>query len=442
MGIALVVVASAISLALIVRHFPRLPDMPTRFLLLAIWLRYVLAAMPEQTAVAYVAGFSINALSSIAVAGAAILIVGRRLLRLRHLALVYAIMALSVFTGLLHGVVVGMINDIVKWTYFIGLALLVFRAVSIFGMDRVMRAILCAFATPLLLQAASVALGAGKFSEFDGSTAYIGGYFHEGAFSDILLTFIFALCLVQWRHSASLPALAAIGFAALLLANYRTAIIAAVPMAVLLGALAYLALFGRSLRPAALAVAALVGLALLPAGWALLPDRITDIGVVVVRFENLIKPPDEYTAADRLLFSGRLYTWANYLTAYGRGSTVEHLIGYGPNSWEGLFRFYAHNTYVSYVYEFGVIGLVLLIALFGYNLMIALNGIDGRLALRLAAAQAGLALLNLAHMPLWSIEGLIGYAVVFGATWAMWRPRPLTSTLRPGGAAAPTSSWT
>lgn len=420
--------ASGVSLALIVRHFDRLPDFSTRFLLVAIWLRYVLAAFPEQTAKSIVAGFSLNALSSIAVAGIAVLLVGRDLHRLRHLAPIYAIMAVSILTGVLHGEAKGLINDMVKWLYFIGLSLLVFRAVVLFGVDPVMRAVLCAFVTPLLLQAASVVLGVGKFSDGDGSTSYIGGYIHESPFSQIVLTFFFVASLARWRSPATIVVLSLIGLASLMLANYRTSIIAALPLAGLLAAAAVLHVFGPRRRAAAAVVGGFAALALAPLAGSLLharvADRFADIGRVIIGFGDLIRPPYLFTLEQREVFTGRVYHWADYINTYLNASTVEHLIGFGPGAWEGSFKFYAHNTFVSYLFEFGAIGLALLVFFLAYNLAVALGGSDPQRALRLAAVQAGLILLNLATMPLWAIEGLICYALVFGTSWALWRTRP------------------
>ncbi len=87
-------------------------------------------------------------------------------------------------------------------------------------------------------------------------------------------------------------------------------------------------------------------------------------------------------------------------------------------------RLYAHNTYVSYLYEFGAVGLLLLIFFLVGNLLLVFKAPDVDIMLRLAAAQTGFIILNLTTMPLWSTEGMTIYALLLAPCWALQLARP------------------
>jgi hypothetical protein len=94
------------------------------------------------------------------------------------------------------------------------------------------------------------------------------------------------------------------------------------------------------------------------------------------------------------------------------------VLGFGPEAWDGTQRLYAHNTFVSYLYEFGVVGLVFLLLFFATQTAIAAQAVPLALAARLVAAFGGFIIANLATMPLWLIEGLILLALLCALSWS------------------------
>src|SRR3546814_10968395 len=61
--------------------------------------------------------------------------------------------------------------------------------------------------------------------------------------------------------------------------------------------------------------------------------------------------------------SGRTLIWSSYIYAWADGTPLQHLFGLGPESWEGVFKVYPHNTLVATLYELGWFGVAALVAL-------------------------------------------------------------------------------
>jgi hypothetical protein len=131
---------------------------------------------------------------------------------------------------------------------------------------------------------------------------------------------------------------------------------------------------------------------------------------------SLVQPPEYFTADERRLFSGRAYIWSTYIDAYLQGNIINLLVGFGPETWVGRFPLYAHNTFVSYLYEFGVFGVAALLWLLLSNFLTALR-MNGEEKLVLTSCHVGFFVLNLATMPIWTLEGAILYALLLSQTW-------------------------
>jgi len=396
-----------------------LRDFRTTFVVLAVWARYVLSAFDEYTYPALVAGFSINSLSSIAVAFAGLALVPPRFYSqfLTRLLPLMLILAVVMFSGLINTEFVGMIKDVMKWLYFIALTLLLYRAFLLFDRDIVLRGLLAASLTPLLLQVFSVVLGKGS-ADYNGTMTYIGGYGGQAGFSLILFTILCLSALIRWRYDITVLAMVPICLLGIYLANYRTTILATLPLVAVIGASFVVKWTPQVLRPLTLLYVLAGGVGAVALGILFLPPRFFDIVVVLQSLGELIKPPEAYTAAEMDLFTGRIYLWAHYLSAWFGGSPAVHVFGFGPEAWDGVEPKYAHNTFVSYLYEFGLLGLGCLMLFFATQLMIAARATPPALALRLMATFAGFLIANLATMPLWLIEGLILLATLCALSWA------------------------
>ncbi|QPH56056.1 O-antigen ligase family protein [Pontivivens ytuae] len=411
-------------------------DRPTQFLVMAIWLRLVLSAFHEWTFTPMAAGLSINALASVAVAGIGLLLAGPRLLRLNMLVTAWLIVLIVTVSAVINGEFGGMINDLIKWAYFFALAMLSWRAFRIYGKDDVLKAVVVAMLTPVILQMLSVALGVSKATENDGSISYIGGYYHEAAFSVMLFGFLCTAALVRWRWPVVGPAIVAFGIVCVMLTNYRTTILGTLPVMFALSAAVALGGFARQLRPIVVLTILIAVPALLFGAREMLPDRFIDVLVVAQTGADLVKDPLRFTEAEQDLFSGRVYLWSLYINQWLGGQTHVHIIGFGPEVWDRRLPLYAHNTFVSYIHEFGIVGVTALCIFFLTNIIRGMLIADRHLALRSVSIQVGFVILNLSTMPLWQIEGNILYALVIGATWSS---PPLTMKKRTSRQSFPAS---
>jgi len=283
------------------------------------------------------------------------------------------------------------------------------------GPDRLLRALAVVFAAPIVLQWSSVPLDI-HLTNKDGSLCFIGGYEQQQMFSIILLTFLFVTCFLQRITLTSTYLRLAIIALGLALANYRTSVLAAaLPAASLAvrGALGQVVKIQRRVSfviLVAVAVFVFVGIA------QLAQDRFADLGSVVQKGTSLIQPPQYFTAAERQLFSGRIYLWSEYIDAYLQGTITEKLAGFGPDSWIGRFPLYAHNTFISDLYELGIFGTVAFIWILTFNMLLAVRTPRERRPV-LIACHIGFIVLNLATMPMWTIEGDILYALLTAQTW-------------------------
>lgn len=394
----------------------RTPGLAGKFLITAIWLRYLLGAFHEVTFSPLVAGWSINALVSLAVFGIGALLLGWRHLLLKPLLPVYALLCVILLSALANGVFAPAVGAFVKWGYFLVILLAFIQAAEEMGPRRLLPLVLTALAPPLVLQLLSLALGVGKASDRFGAVAYIGGYFHESAFSTILLTGLFLAVISPGLRPALRIGLVSLSIAGLIMANYRTTLLAAAPLATVFLVMFPLQLVRRHDRPFVLVSA--IWPALLAAWLAvwIFQDRFVELVAAFDTQGTLIQDPDSFTLDERRLLSARAYIWSSYLYGYLEGSDIHLLLGFGPDAWTEVFSVYAHNTLISYLYEFGALGTMALLVLWIAMAAPARHCRDRSLGLEIFAAHAAFLILNMATMPLWLIEGLILYALICGST--------------------------
>jgi len=416
MNLGITSVVAAVSVVFLLRGFREIRDWPTRYLIFIIWLRYALAAYHEHTYDPIAAGLSINALSSIAVVGGGILLIPRSLFSLRFLAPLYLLTGIIACSGVLNKAPIDLLDALTKWGYFGVIATLTYQALKRYNRSMLLSALGSAFILPVTLQVISIALGAGKATESDGSVSFIGGYNHEAVFSTIILTFILVSYLREGGRWIG-PLSVGLGVMGLIWANYRTTMIAAAPM---VGAYALFrsvnSVVPHQRRLIAIFAAVAVAAGFAAAGVAL-QERFFDIWLALSAGSDLIKPPYYYTDPERDLFSARLYLWSQYIHAFLQGDALTQALGYGPNSWEAKFTTYAHNTFVSFLYEYGYAGLVGLVFVLVSGCMRALSVPIRQSKALLGAGHIGFLLVNLATMPLWTIEGFIFYGLLTGVTW-------------------------
>jgi len=196
--------------------------------------------------------------------------------------------------------------------------------------------------------------------------------------------------------------------------NYRTSVLAILPLAAIF---AYTAMSSK-IAPRYQTVfffAAFFGMGMLflMASYTM-QDRFADVFVFLTSIDDLIKAPFYYSEAEKDIFSARVYLWSLYIYEYVNGSFVHQLVGWGPESWSGVFPKYAHNTYVSYLYEYGLIGLLTFLFAAASFVVQAMRIKNKQFAWMLCSSMVGFLIMNFATMPLWNIEGLILFAILIG----------------------------
>jgi len=386
---------------------------PARFVIFAIWLRYIMSVFHEITFSPAIAGLSWNAIGSVAIAGTGLLLMTPRHFLLKPLLPVYALILLLLISAAANEGIFTALNAAVKHIYFIVLMVAVYRALLENGGARFFTPLLLAFAPLVVFQLLSIGLGAVKASEFDGSSSYIGGYNHEATFSIAMATFFVTLCFAITLGRVLKGLLAIIVLGGIVLANYRTTMLAILPVAAIQFVSSAMFSFVRAQRVLLAVIISLVTLAgvFVLAGFS--AERFNDLVVFFGDPGQYIKPQAEFSFDERRLLSGRLYIWSGYIYAWLDGSALNHLIGFGPDSWEEIFKVYPHNTIIAYLYELGWAGVFLLLLFWITMMKLAFRAPPGDRA-TLVVAHLSFLFMNLATMALWQIEGVIFYAIICG----------------------------
>lgn len=384
-----------------------------RFLIAAIWLRYILSVFHVVTYRDVGIGLSLNAVGSIAVTGIGLLLIDRRYLMLKALVPVYALILVALLSAQLNAGIFSALDTVVKYLYFCTLFVATYEALRENPPPELFKRLIVAFAPLLVFQVLSVATGLVKASELDGSISYIGGYNHEAAFSVALATFFI---IASYAGGLGRPAkfvLLSLILVGVALANYRTTIIALLPFAghmfVSRGARRFrprqrIFLFGGGVI---VTLIALIVIAIVT------EERFGDLFAFLASPGTYIKPQEQFLLEERRLLSGRAYIWSGYIYAWLESTPIQHIFGFGPDSWSDHFRVYPHNTVIAFLFEVGLAGLAVLVWWWAAMLRLASRA---RPPVRadLLFAQSSFILLNLATMALWQIEGLILFALICG----------------------------
>ncbi len=393
-------------------------DRLAQFLALAIYLRFTMSAFPGISYDQILPGLSINALGSALVVGVGVLLIRPAEFRRREYLPIWAFLGWAGVSALANLAFTGFIEVMLKWLYMVVLASAMYMVLRKHGPAKTVRLLLPSFVPLLLYQGASIALGIAKASESDGSASFIGGYNHEAAFSVSLFAFL-VLVSIPFRPASTIgPAGMVLTVLGIVMANYRTTLLASVPILLEWVFARSVRTFERSKRVIALIVlgpALALGIVLLA---SLFTERFAELFDTVVQLPGLFKAPYEYTFVEARLLSSRPYLWASYIYAWANAPLLQNIFGFGPDSWgdSGVIT-YAHNTLVSHLYEFGVVGALLTIWIWARMLVVALS-VTGERKTGILAAHAGFFILNMATMPHWMIEGNIAYALIIGYTIA------------------------
>jgi hypothetical protein len=409
--------ATLMVLVVLAYPFYTVRSLIARYVLFALSFRYLMSAHHDFTFESSPIGMSYNAIAT-----SLVFVLGLLVIRTRHLLLAallpfYAIIAVVVLSAFANHSLGSSVDVVVKFGYLIVITIAVYESISERGEERTMSLLLWAMVTPVFFQYLSIVFGISKGLEDQGAgISYVGGYNHEAGFSTVLATgFViacFATSLSLWLRGSALVAL----LVGIYFANYRTAIVAFAPMALMQFNADVLSRFSPRVR-------IIIGLVLLGvttaaavgAAWVM-REKFADLAVVFSDPGNLMKPQAEFTPDEKHLLSARPYIWAGYIDAYVNSGPKTWVLGFGPNAWVGKFPVYAHNTLVGTLYEYGIVGVIAMIVLWSWMFICALRVKHGPKG-KLLAAHASFLLLNMATMPHWTIEGNLLYGIICGYTF-------------------------
>lgn len=414
-GLGILLPVTAMLLVPLVIAARRVGSMAGAFVVVALWLRYIAGAYHLYMFKPFAAGLSGNALLSIGVTGFGLLFVVRPAnLALKWLLPVYALVALALLSALLNGDPAGGINAGVKYAYMTVIIVAVFQALRIDPDARFLSWAMVSFLPLLVFQALSLALHLPKGSEDGDGLVWIGGYNHEAAFSVAMMTGFLVGCFAKSAPRPIRVAFLAATFLGILLAGYRTTILAFAPLALAVF-LSGLTLSVRRDQRVPMAVSAgVAGVLLVAVGVLLYSAKFADLGAFLSDPTALIKPPRDFDYLERQVMSARPLIWSSYIYAWADGTPLQHLFGFGPESWVGLFKVYPHNTLVGTLYDLGWFGVAAMLALWTVMFTAAIAARGERF--KLLAAHFAFFLLNMATMPFWQVEGLAMYGLLCGYT--------------------------
>lgn len=385
-----------------------------------ILLRLMLSSIHEVTFLGVAAGQSLISLFSLAFAGLTTLYLFYYKIPIVQSKILWPVKTLIVVL-----IVSGLVNspmsavaEIVKWVLLVNLVLLFIVSISQNGIEKVLYGLAVCYLYPVILLILSVLLGESKASEADGSTSYIGGAYHEAAFSVVIFSAgaIFLLLANVIRKSGlAQVSIVLATLVMLLLVNYRTSVLAALAFFSVYSFFKFLAI--KQWQKAIVIIVVLTALPVLPIILnhvlsGSLYERFEEVPKFVEQVGELMVPYDYYYEEDGKFFSGRLMIWNQYITTWSEGSLGQIALGFGPGSWSNYFRVYAHNTFVSALFEWGIIGLVVLFFVFFTVLLRLLKNSLHPIGYTSFSILSGFIVLNLATMPLWQIEGMLIFSIL------------------------------
>jgi hypothetical protein len=216
-----------------------------------------------------------------------------------------------------------------------------------------------------------------------------------------------------------------IAILAILLANYRTTVLALIPLISLVGVSVIKDFFPSRIRASAIIVSIMVGV--IGSFYLLnnLPARYAEIAVFLSETDIEISDPQSLTVEERRMFSGRIFLWSLYIDDYLNGDVINRLIGFGPGTYNvrSHLIMHAHNNYIFDLNQIGIMGLLALILMQLNVIRIAMFLEDRHYGQTLVAAQIGLMIICLATTPFNNIDGLICYGLMLGMALGLGRGR-------------------
>lgn len=339
-----------------------------------------------------------------------------------------ALIFLALFSAALNGSWGYSIPELIKIIYLCLLVVFLFNLAIKYDFYTISYILILLTIPVAFTQILSYLLGQGKATEGDGSISFIGLYFHEAVFSTVILFQMFlSIFLYSKRFKPKFCMLVFfISIISIALSNYRTTFIAALPLIILFVHLTS-SKFDKLSKLLITSIAIVSFLSFLPI--FIFSERFYDIYLAFENLNLIFISPDLFDRPMMQIMSGRLYFWSQYIYEFSLGSSLQIIFGNGLGSWQEWALLYAHNQFVSYLYELGFLGLVLVVSLYLYpiyNILKcrSLSSQDSKLVVSFITS---FSLLSLSTMPLWSIEGIFIFSFIYSFSLQIRREWPFKS---------------
>lgn len=417
-------ISSAFLILIYVYTLIKLPYVRQSKLFLLIYslflFRLILSFNHEFSFQPIIAGQSINSIFSIL----SVLLLGfsvsTSFFKIKAALPLYLLVITVLMSGVYSGLVVGAAIVAMKWLlllFFVACILDLFRS---HGLVNTLKPFHFVFVCLLFAQLVSLILGQGKDTESlsseSNSISYIAGYAHEGAFSMLIYMglIISSMLLLYKECRGYYPLLFFIG---LILANYRTVILAAfIPLLFI-----YLSTYYHGRRSDFKAIVIcfffIFILSILTLFGESIISRFGELGTAFSLLGELMSRDYTYfTIEDKRLLSSRLYLWNMYITEYRDFNFIQQLLGKGPEAWVDYFVVYAHNNFIGALFDFGVFGLIALVYLF-YNTLLNIKKIkDKKMKIVLAGLLIGFFIMSNSTMPFSAVEGIYTFSFLLAVS--------------------------
>lgn len=392
-----------------------------KFTFWLVLIRLVLAAFHEHTfkLIGPVSIISVYSIVMVATCFIYLLINKQSIIFSKDHLFIKCILLVMCLSALLNNQILTAIPSIIKWIFLLQFTLLLLLCMRNNGADKVLKALLIAYSYPCSLLIFSIVLGEVKASEADGSKSFIGGYFHEAVFSMIIFTaaalYLSAKLIDGKQKDLYFLPMLSFFIVMLLLINYRTTLVAFMFTVMFV----LYARFNRQIYCQRIVyVLSAAGFLFIASmlDFSTIRERFIEIPEVIMNASALIDYPEYYTRDEQRLFSGRVYMWSLYIAEALDGSSLQFFIGQGMDSWNKVFLKYAHNTFVSFFYELGIVGVILLIGFFSgiAKKILLINNHSAKYFL--FGFFISFVIINLGTMPMWQMEGIMFASILISLT--------------------------
>jgi hypothetical protein len=302
--------------------------------------------------------------------------------------------------------------------FLLQLSTMLIESIKYDGMVKVLRVISIAYLYPVILLILSIILGVSKATEIDGSISYVGGYYHEALVSVLILSAMSIFILLATEQDKEFKKLYLLSFFLFLLVmiNYRTTLLASlfVGVFVLFAIYKNTQIISNKISMVLLVIMVALGITMFAPTH--LFERFQEIPDAISQYPRFLTFPEYYSKEDQNFFSGRIYIWSTYISDALDGTDIQLFFGQGMGAWKESFVVYAHNTFVSFFYELGLLGFGMfsLLIVNGYRRILKIK--QSNFSLSLCGIYSAFFVLNLGTMPLWSVEGIILFSLIIAST--------------------------